>query len=54
MENQRDKNHDEAVGLCLLVAGIGFLTFGPAGMIIDGALGALACSTKKDDNNDEW
>ena len=54
MENQKDKNHDVAVGLGLVGAGIGFLTFGPAGMIIGGALGALAGSNKEDDNNDEW
>ena len=52
MENQRDTTHDAAVGLGLVGVGIGFLAFGPAGMIIGGALGALAGSNKKDDNND--
>jgi uncharacterized membrane protein len=54
MENQRDTTHDVAVGLGLVGVGIGFLTFGPAGMIIGGVLGALAGSNKKDDNNDVW
>ena len=53
MENERDKTHDAAVGLGLVGAGIGFLTFGPAGMIIGGALAALAASNKEDDD-DEW
>ena len=52
MENQRDTTHDAAVGLGLIGAGIGFLTFGPAGMIIGGTVGALIGSANEDDNDD--
>ncbi|MCG7850074.1 MAG: hypothetical protein MIO93_12985 [ANME-2 cluster archaeon] len=53
MENQRDTTHDAAVGLGLVGAGLGFLAFGPAGMIIGGALGALAGSNNEE-NDDDW